>query len=119
LNPIRGHKNNNLNCMKNLFFVLIIFAFVSCESGNKAKSTESDVDSGQVAEVVESTVNISGMHCDNCVVSVEKGINSLEGIAEVTVSLKDSLAVVKYDQTKVDLTDIEKSIEKRGYTIKD
>jgi Cu+-exporting ATPase len=104
--------------MKKLFFILIIFSFISCESGNKSNANRSVDEPLEVTEVVESTINISGMHCDNCVVSVEKGINGLEGIAAVTVSLNDSMAVVKYDKSKVKLSDIEKSIEKRGYTVK-
>jgi Cu+-exporting ATPase len=104
--------------MKKLFFILIIFAFVSCESGNKSNSNKSVNEPVESAEVIESTINISGLHCDNCVVSVETGINGLEGIAAVTVSLSDSLAVVKYDESKVKLSEIEKSIEKRGYTVK-
>ncbi|MDB4582460.1 cation transporter [Draconibacterium sp.] len=101
--------------MKKLLFIIIVFAFVSCQSGNKSNNTESVA---EPVEVVETTINISGMHCDNCVVSVEKGINGLEGIASVSVSLSDSTAIVKYDKSKLELADIEKSIEKRGYTVK-
>ncbi len=104
--------------MKKLIFVLIIFAFISCESGNKSNTNKSVDEPVKVTEVVESTINIRGMHCDNCVASVEKGINGLEGITGVTVSLSDSLAIVKYDKSIVKLEDIEQSIEKRGYTIK-
>jgi len=90
-------------------------AFLSCQSGSKSNIAEPDA---EPVEVVESTINIGGMHCDNCVASVEKGINALDGIEALTVSLSDSVAIVKYDKSKVKLDDIEKSIEKRGYSIK-
>lgn len=101
--------------MKQLIFLIIIFAFISCQSGNKSNITEPVA---EPVEIVETTISIGGMHCDNCVASVEKGINGLDGIEALTVSLSDSSAVVKYDKSKVKLVDIEKSIEKRGYSVK-
>ena len=106
--------------MKKLFFLFLVFAFVSCQSGTKkVNSTDSETEPVEVAEVVETTINISGMHCNNCVASVEKGINELQGIELVVVSLNDSNVIVKYEPTKTDLTKIEKAIEKRGYSIKE
>ena len=94
----------------------MILAFFSCQTGNKAPQGEDAV--AEPVEVVEATINIGGMHCDMCVASVEKGVNELEGISEVTVSLNDSSAVVKYNSSEVELATIEKAIEKRGYSIK-
>jgi len=101
--------------MKQLVFLFIVVAFVSCQSGSKSNMTEPVA---EPVDVVEATIDIGGMHCDNCVASVEKGINTLDGIQDLTVSLSDSSAVVKYDKSKVKLVDIEKSIEKRGYSVK-
>ncbi len=67
---------------------------------------------------METTIDIGGMDCDMCVKSVEKGVNELTGIASVAVSLNDSNALVKYDAAKVQLAEIEKAIEKRGYKVK-
>jgi copper chaperone CopZ len=53
-----------------------------------------------------------------CVASVTKGVNELEGIESVVVSLNDSTAVVSFKSNKVELSQIEKAIEARGYTIK-
>ena len=101
--------------MKKLIYLIVIFAFVSCQTGNKkVESKESAV---ETVKVVEATVNISGMHCANCVASVEKGINGLEGIESVFVSLNDSNAVVKFDASKTDEKAIEKAIVERGYSI--
>lgn len=103
--------------MKKLFFLFIIFAFVSCQSGNKKANI--DKQPTEPVEVVEATIGISGMHCDNCVASVEKGINGVEGISALQVNLNDSNAVVKFDAAKTDLAEIEKAIEKRGYSIRE
>lgn len=102
--------------MKNLFYLLILIAFVSCQSGNKNVKDEKTGE--QPVQVVEATINIGGMHCDMCVASVTKGVNELEGIESVVVSLNDSTAVVSFNSSKVELEQIEKAIESRGYTIK-
>lgn len=102
--------------MNKLFYLFVIFVFVSCQSGTKNKTE--DKSTIETTQVVESTINIGGMHCEMCVASIEKGVKELDGIASVVVSLNDSNAVVSYDATKVDMAKIEKAIETRGYTIK-
>lgn len=102
--------------MKKLFYVIILLAFVSCQSGTKNKVEEKSTI--EATQVVESTINIGGMHCDMCVASIEKGVKELDGIVTVAVSLNDSNAIVSYDASKVDKEKIEKAIEARGYTIK-
>jgi Cu+-exporting ATPase len=102
--------------MKKLFYLLIILVFASCQSGNKKVQEEKTTI--EPVQVVETTINIRGMHCENCVASVEKGVTELEGVVSVVVSLNDSNAVVSYDGSKVELAEIEKAIESRGYSIK-
>lgn len=102
--------------MKNLFYLFVLLIFVSCNSGNKAQESN-ELESTSV-EIVESTLNIKGMHCDMCVASIEKGVNELDGISFVKASLNDSTATVKFDASKTDLIEIEKVIIKRGYSIK-
>ncbi len=102
--------------MEKLFYLVIVLAFVSCQSATKNKAEEkAAIESTQV---VETTINISGMHCDMCVASIEKGVKELDGIVTVAVNLNDSNAIVSYDVTKLDKEKIEKAIEARGYTIK-
>jgi copper chaperone len=103
--------------MKKLLVLFIVLAFVSCNSGNKKTTDEKSAVTTE--ELVEATVNIGGMHCDMCVASIEKGVNELEGIESVAVSLTDSTAMVKFDASKVDLTKIGKAIKKRGYSVKE
>jgi copper chaperone len=102
--------------MKKIFYLFAVFAFVSCQSGNK--NVQEVKTSTESVQVVKSTINIGGMHCENCVASVEKGVKELDGIVSLAVSLNDSTAVVSYDSSKVELAKIEKAIESRGYTIK-
>jgi Cu+-exporting ATPase len=102
--------------MKKVFYLLILLVFVSCQSGNKNIKEEKTVT--EQVSVVEATINIGGMHCENCVASVEKGVKALNGIESVTVSLNDSTAIISFDASKVELAQIEEAIKSRGYIIK-
>lgn len=102
--------------MKKILYLFVVLAFVSCQSGSKNKTEEKA--STESAQVVESTINIGGMHCDMCVASIEKGVNEIDGIVSVEVILADSTAVVSFDESKVELAKIEEAIKKRGYSIK-
>ena len=95
---------------------VMILAVVACQSGKKEQTSEKD--QPVAVELVETTINVGGMHCDMCVNSIEKGVNELEGISYVKANLEDSTAVVKFDASKTDMAQIEKAIEKRGYSIK-
>jgi copper chaperone CopZ len=53
-----------------------------------------------------------------CVQSIEKGVNQLKGIEFVKANLNDSTAKVKFDVSKTNIAEIEKAIEKRGYSVK-
>ena len=99
--------------MKKLLYLFILVGFVACNSG-----TQKNTEIAQPEQIVESTIDIGGLHCDACVASVEKGVNSLSGIESVKVTLADSTAIVTYNASAVSIDEIEKSIEKRGYTIK-
>ncbi len=100
---------------KGLTFLIVIIAgifFLGCQSANKNQEKPEE------AVVVEKTVHISGMHCDMCEASIEKGISELEGIEHVEASWNDSTAIVKYDESVTGIDDIQKVIEKRGYSVK-
>lgn len=101
--------------MKKLLILLIVAGFTACNSGTK--KTEEKV-SSQPAEMVQASLSIGGMTCEHCVMSVTKGLNDLNGIAEVKVTLDDSTAVIKYDASVVDMDDIKTAVGKRGYRVK-
>ncbi len=100
--------------MNKLFYLTILFALVACQSGPKSQQQ----DTSAKAQIVETTIDVGGMHCDMCVKSIEKGVKELDGITSVKASLNDSIAVVKFDSSKTNLTEIQKAIEKRGYSVK-
>lgn len=105
--------------MKTSKILLIIgfLVFLGCQSANKEKD-DSDGTPIDTPLLVEKTVHIGGMHCDMCEASIEKGISELDGIEYVEASWNDSITLVKYDENVTSREDIEKAIEKRGYSVK-
>lgn len=63
----------------------------------------------------EKTMVIDGMHCENCEVRVENGLNRLDGVA-CTVSWKKKTAVVSYSEEVSDDL-LRQTVEKMGYTV--
>lgn len=102
--------------MKNIIYLALVFVFVACNSGTRPAQNEQSA--ATTVASTETKIHVSGMHCENCVASVTKGINELEGINSVAVTLADSTAFVSFDPSKVDLEKIKKAIEGRGYTVK-
>jgi copper chaperone len=62
------------------------------------------------------TLNVKGMSCQHCVMSVTKALSQLEGIKNVQVDL--AKGEVRFDNTKeVASNRIEKAISDAGYEI--
>ena len=66
--------------------------------------------------MAEATVKIDGMSCGHCVNRVKQAVDGLDGVKESKVEI--GTADVKFDETALNLADIESAIEKSGYRIK-
>lgn len=58
---------------------------------------------------------VSGMTCEACGKGVEAQLAKLPGVKSATVSFKEGTATVVYDDTKVTLDELKKTIEKSGF----
>lgn len=66
--------------------------------------------------MVEANIKIEGMSCQHCVMAVKKAIGGLNGIEQADVAIGS--AIVKYDESKLKIEDINASIEKTGFRVK-
>ena len=66
--------------------------------------------------MTETTIDIEGMSCQHCVMSVKSAIEGLVGIKVQTVEIGQ--AKVSFDESRVQKKDIEDAIIKAGYKIK-
>lgn len=65
--------------------------------------------------VKEVTINVPTIKCGSCVKTVTSALKKLDGIQIVNVDKKAKIAVIRFDQTKLKLADIEQAIAKSGY----
>ncbi len=67
----------------------------------------------------KATINITGMHCASCVITIENALKKMPGVSAARVNFASEKAHIDYDPTKVALKDLHEAIEKTGYkTIK-
>lgn len=61
------------------------------------------------------TIKISGMHCQNCVNSVTRALNSLDGVS-AKVSLRNNSAEVSFDRS-VEEDRLRRAVEDAGFEV--
>jgi copper chaperone CopZ len=98
---------------KLLFAVSLSLIFLACtpRQPKVEKVTTS-------AKLVETELEIKGMHCDDCEKSIQAGVGALPGVDSISANYEDSTAYVRYDSTKTNLKQIAEAIAKRGYEVK-
>jgi copper chaperone CopZ len=78
----------------------------------------------QVIVVDQSTVqtiefSISGMTCSGCEEHVNHEVNKLSGTLKSTASYEKGNAVIEFDNSKTNISEIEEAINRTGYLVKD
>lgn len=61
------------------------------------------------------TIDVRGMSCNHCKMTVEKALNALDGVSKATVDLGKANVTVTYDPKKVSIDDMKKAIIDAGY----
>lgn len=65
---------------------------------------------------VTAVFEVEGMTCGGCEAAVKLSVKKLDGIKKVEASYKEGTAVVQFDPSQVSAEEIEKAIEKLGYS---
>lgn len=60
---------------------------------------------------------ITGMTCANCVATIERNLNKLEGVQQSNVNLSNERATVTFDPNYLSLDQIVSKIQKAGYDV--
>jgi mercuric ion transport protein len=69
------------------------------------------------ADLKKIEFKISGMTCANCEKHVNQEVEKLSGIVNSKVSYQNGSAIIKFDITKTNITEIEQAMKATGYTI--
>ena len=65
----------------------------------------------------EMTIRIGGMHCASCTMNVENYLIRLDGIFDVKADLTSQSATIRYDKSKVEISEIEEVLNKLGFEL--
>lgn len=63
------------------------------------------------------TLDVKGMTCGHCKMSVEGALENLEGISTVEVDLNAGKVEVIYDESKVSFDKMKEAVEDQGYDV--
>lgn len=97
---------------KNFFWVVILILlgalpFFNTEAGSKFEQRTTTVDLQ------------TNMICGQARKIIEKALMKVSGVIEASVETADRVAIVKYDDTKTSIAEIENAITKAGYDAND
>nr|WP_058950562.1 copper chaperone CopZ [Oceanobacillus picturae] len=67
--------------------------------------------------MMEKTLNVQGMSCGHCKMSVENALNNLNGVSEAVVKLESGKVDVSFDESKVNVEAMKDAIEEQGYDV--
>ena len=66
---------------------------------------------------MKETLNVQGMTCGHCKMSVEGALKKLDGVTDAEVNLDAGQVGVTFDESKVNVAAMKEAIEDQGYDI--
>jgi len=99
-----------------LFCIVVALAITSCaQEKNKTAQT---TPKAQAKTVVMQKVQmpIDGMVCNACQSKVKKTIKSIDGVSDVEVNLEKKFALFTYDPQKINVEQVQKAVNDKGFT---
>jgi mercuric ion binding protein len=77
-----------------------------CERAVSSAAAQGASQATQAADTTTVRMRITGMTCATCQVTARVALKKLDGVYDATVTYDDSLAVVRYDQKRVNAAQI-------------
>ena len=63
------------------------------------------------------TIDVQGMTCGHCKMSVEGALGKIDGVSAAEVNLDSGKVEVTYDESKVSLDNMKEAVEEQGYEV--
>ncbi len=64
------------------------------------------------------TIKVEGMMCGGCVKSIENALIDQPGVTKISADLEAGTVTINFDAHIIQLTALEKAIEKAGFDVK-
>jgi copper chaperone CopZ len=97
-------------------FAIIMLAF-PYYSGIFYPNTEKQIIVVDKSDISTTEFKISGMTCANCEEHISHEVNKLNGIVNSKASYENGNAIIEFDRTKTNETEIEKAINSTAYRV--
>jgi len=108
---------------KKFLGIVTVFAIVMLTfpyySGIFYPNTENQLIVVDKSDIKTTEFKISGMTCASCEEHVNHEVNKLNGIVNSRASYENGNAIIEFDKTKTNETEIEKAINSAGYKVTD
>jgi len=65
----------------------------------------------------QKTLDVQGMSCGHCKMSVEGALKELDGVSAAEVRLEAGIVDVTFDESKVNVEIMKEAIEDQGYDV--
>lgn len=111
--------------MKKMSLLLIAVVLIAaCKQNNEAEIKTVEVASSQKSEIKEENLakaefSIEGMTCAiGCAATIQKNLNKKNGVKTAKVDFDKKLAMVEYDKTQLELTDLAMVVTETADTYK-
>ncbi|MCX7551050.1 heavy-metal-associated domain-containing protein [Xanthomarina sp. F2636L] len=120
-----------MKALKNIIGLLLLAVFVTAcknETTPEVKTVEVETTTEEVASLdlnatyAKAEFTIEGMTCAmGCAKTIEKKMAKMEGVKSASVDFDKKLAMVEYDEAKVNATSLEEVVKKAGdmYSVTD
>jgi copper ion binding protein len=66
---------------------------------------------------METSLQVAGMTCKQCVESVERQLSQLTGVERALADLEEGKVFVQYDEHQVNTEDMGQAIKQAGYSV--
>lgn len=68
-----------------------------------------------MSNVVKKKLKIEGMHCSSCAMNIDFDLEDVDGVKTAKTSYAKQESEVEFDEEKVNIDEIVKTVEKTGY----
>jgi mercuric ion transport protein len=99
-------------------FAIVMLAF-PYYSGFFYSNTEKQIIVVDKSDIKKTEFKISGMTCASCEEHVNHEVNKLNGIVNSKASYENGNAIIEFDKSETNETEIEKAINSTGYKVTD
>lgn len=99
-----------------LFFIVVAFAIASCAQETKKTKPTTPKEQTKTTAMQKVKMPVDGMVCNACQSNVKKAIKSIAGVSDVEVDLEKKFAVFTYDPQKINVEQVQKAVNDKGFT---